>query len=973
MKRQLAVQLLIFLTCSLLINFSSFAASTGKIVGTVKDAKTGDALPGANIFIEGTSLGAASDVNGNYFIPRVPAGTFALVARYIGYQDERITDVRVEANRSFKLDFKLKTTIVEGETVTITAQAEGQLAAINQQLTSREIVNVISEAKIQELPDVNAAEAIGRLPGVSLIRNKGEASEVVVRGLSNGNVAINIEGQRIPASGNDRGVGLAMISTEMLGGVEIIKANMPDNDADATGSTINMKLRTAPKDFQTKLYVQQGYNSQEESFRMREGSFTISNRFWGGKAGILASGSIDLKNRGTDALSASYDSPDDYIPGKPADIEINRATLTNSLEDRDRYGASVVLDYKLPNGKIVFNSFASRLKRNVANSINGFSLENSMININSTFYEQTQDIFTGGIQAEYELFGTQLDMQIYGSQTKTETPDELQMTSEVSPAFVGKITVDTKNLISPGELSTLDEMPDPDQIKVRTTRYDSGIDNGKETGLKVDWQVPFRLSDNFTGYFKTGGKIRALSRERRRFRNSSTWNSSNQFVQNPNRWLLSNYPEYNWNTFSGVITLDHFMADTSPLEFLDDGLQFYYPLDRDKVKEVIDLCRTPEAKQYPILLGRLTEETNDYDNDELLTAGYVMAGIDFGPRLTFTPGVRYEREEIDYRAYYFVRGDGSRFPKIAQANSFFDTTTTRTNEYWFPMFHLKYKITDWFDVRLARTRTVSRPNYGSYSPRITISGENVSKGNPDLKPELSTNYDAYFSLYNNWVGLFTIGGFYKEIENQIYTETREIKPEDNFPSLSGLITQPVNNRFDGEVYGVEMDLQTTFWYLPGYLSGITLSANFTALKSNTQFEWFYDILEYDPSNPWGPPTVIKIDTLRKGRLTNQPKYLGNIVLGYDLKGFSARLSVNFQDNTLRNFNRTVPELDAFTHSWSRWNLSVRQKVGQHIELLYNFNNISNTPEEDFLPGRFNSLNSLEKFGWETDLGVRYFF
>ena len=74
--------------------------------------------------------------------------------------------------------------IVESETVIVSAQAAGQVAAINQQLSSNTIVNVISEEKIQELPDANAAEAIGRLPGVSIQRSGGEANKITLRGLS---------------------------------------------------------------------------------------------------------------------------------------------------------------------------------------------------------------------------------------------------------------------------------------------------------------------------------------------------------------------------------------------------------------------------------------------------------------------------------------------------------------------------------------------------------------------------------------------------------------------------------------------------------------------------------------------------------------------------------------------------------------------------------------------------------------------
>ena len=73
---------------------------------------------------------------------------------------------------------------IEGEIAIVTAQAFGQRAAINQQLASNSVVNIVSAEKIEELPDATAAEAIGRLPGVSLKRSSGEANKVVIRGLS---------------------------------------------------------------------------------------------------------------------------------------------------------------------------------------------------------------------------------------------------------------------------------------------------------------------------------------------------------------------------------------------------------------------------------------------------------------------------------------------------------------------------------------------------------------------------------------------------------------------------------------------------------------------------------------------------------------------------------------------------------------------------------------------------------------------
>ena len=73
-------------------------AQTGKIVGTVTDVKTGAPLIGANVIIEGTSLGTATDINGNILILNVDPGTYCIRTTYIGYQNQRLENIRLSAN-----------------------------------------------------------------------------------------------------------------------------------------------------------------------------------------------------------------------------------------------------------------------------------------------------------------------------------------------------------------------------------------------------------------------------------------------------------------------------------------------------------------------------------------------------------------------------------------------------------------------------------------------------------------------------------------------------------------------------------------------------------------------------------------------------------------------------------------------------------------------------------------------------------
>ena len=200
---------------------SLYAQPVGRIEGKVTDNQVGEPLPSANVILQGTNYGAATDIKGHYFIAGVPVGDYQLTVRYIGYA-EKTVPVSIRADRTTVQDIALEYKTVEGEEVTVTAQAQGQIGAINQQLRSNTIANVVAKDRIQEMPDVNAAESIGRLPGVSINRSGGEATKISIRGLSPKHNTVTVNGVRLPATGgDDRSVDLSLISSNVLDGIEL--------------------------------------------------------------------------------------------------------------------------------------------------------------------------------------------------------------------------------------------------------------------------------------------------------------------------------------------------------------------------------------------------------------------------------------------------------------------------------------------------------------------------------------------------------------------------------------------------------------------------------------------------------------------------------------------------------------------------------------------------------------------------------
>lgn len=221
------------------------AAAPSSVEGYVRDAQTNEPLIGTNVILMGTSLGAATDINGKYTIRNIPEGTYTIRATYIGYKFSQFK-IEIKGGQHISQDFKLEPESIEGQAVVVTGQASGQLGAINQQLTSDQIVNAVSAARIQELPDANAAESIGRLPGISVLRSGGEANEVVIRGLAPKFNRILINGVELTSSNPDNAsIDLSMISSNMLEGMEVKKTVTPDMNADVIGGTVNLELREA--------------------------------------------------------------------------------------------------------------------------------------------------------------------------------------------------------------------------------------------------------------------------------------------------------------------------------------------------------------------------------------------------------------------------------------------------------------------------------------------------------------------------------------------------------------------------------------------------------------------------------------------------------------------------------------------------------------------------------------------------------
>lgn len=179
----------------------TFAQSTGKIKGKVLDAQTGEGIPFANVFIENTTIGAASDVDGNYVILNVPPDVYTVTASYIGYQKVTRTNVRVNVGFTTSIDFSLPSGTVEMDAVVVQGDRN---PLIRQDLTNPTVA--INSETLDILPVDNIADVVKLQAGVV----QGDDGALHMRGGRDNEVAYQINGLSIndPYS-NTRSVGVA--------------------------------------------------------------------------------------------------------------------------------------------------------------------------------------------------------------------------------------------------------------------------------------------------------------------------------------------------------------------------------------------------------------------------------------------------------------------------------------------------------------------------------------------------------------------------------------------------------------------------------------------------------------------------------------------------------------------------------------------------------------------------------------------
>ena len=774
----------------------------GSVAGTVKDT-AGAVLQGAQIVLQPTSVTVTSDTRGAYLIPNLKPGSYTVTISYIGFTAQT-SPVTVIAGQATLLDATL-TVSSTSQQVEVTADLEGDAAAINEQRVSDNILDVQTDTQIQSLPNANIADALGRMPGVTLQRNEGEGQYVQIRGTEPRLSNTTIDGVIVPGPDPEvRQVDLDTIPADLVGSVAINKTLSANQDGDAIGGSVDLRIKQATSDKPT-LTVEgiDGYTPIDNGRKAFQIDSSAGFRFGpssaqGKRFGLMLGYSYDYNGRGIDDVEPvpDFDGPNNAFT-------YDNLYVQQYLYDRTRYGMAGSLDYKLNESSDLyvhglfsnFRDYGQKYAYQLAVEDNP-KYKTSIRRPNL----QVADLAIGGNQVFNHSF---LRYQVAIAHSRfggaAGNPG-----AEFKVGKHSSIGDDCEYAAGPSRYRPQyscdvagNSIFDPSQYFLDTV----DLTFGQATQLNLQGSASMGINYHLGSHFSTiefGGQFRNEHKGQDAY--SPEYDSNNGTA-------MSNY--------LGTFTNNHFYGGSYRLGPVTNFASI-----------TSDLASNPGNFTLDEGTTHLQSDAANYNLQERVSAGYIMNTIQFG-RFHLQTGLRIEATNTSNTGYLVVNdSDGNYVSTTPQYGS-----GSYVNP--LPSVQLRYKIDADSDLRAVYGRGISRPDPYQLVPYITEDQSTdpftINVGNTALVAEHANDYDVLYERYMPSFGMIEAGYFYKQITKPIFL-TDAFVPATGSPLSQAYAGDHLLQEVNGDhawVQGVELAYQQHLTFLPGVLRGARINANFT--------------------------------------------------------------------------------------------------------------------------------------------------
>ncbi len=811
--------------------------------------------------------------------------------------------------------------------VTASPIRDSQAASIIQKRNADNIIDVIAADTIGRFPDQNAADALGRLPGLAIQRDQGQARYINFRGMPERWTTVAFDGIEVLGAEGGRVPRFDSIPTVIVGSIEAIKTLTPSLSAEAVAGTININT----------------FNP-----------FSIEGFGFNGEAGY---GTNDLGDGPQRQLAGRVSWSNDRF-GVMGAVSHYR---NNQITDNREYGYEEVGGVMLPTD-FDFRTYSLERETNAANLHVEFRPDDASRVFISTLYSEfidreTRDQFifvVGGQRGRGPVTGTVVASQIrrllqdgrYNNSTWTTTGGyDFQLADWLVEARVNYTETESSTIL-PIPFSVLAvpnvslptvvyDRSDPrfvDITLLRTSFTPAPVIGSPLTAIPQSGPAAANLAILFGDVLET--EAWKLQFDASRDMRIGGQEATVQFgVQYDTRSAAGGNPGSDLGSllrpFPASVNIDDFQTDRLWTSNFPRGFDVFL-YDNEGIRkawaDAVGGFNLNIAPDQAIAI------------DEDILAAYAQATVRWG-RSTLVAGARVEHSDYT-TAGFAVTAAGPEPLSISQ-------TDTRI----FPSVNYSFDLNDQVKLRAGLTTGISRPDYRELRASAVVDASNdvVIGGNPRLLAEEAWGLDAAVEWYPNEGGILAFSVFSRWVDNVIFDASTTLTDDRFGPGTTGFDYITVDNGSDGRLTGLELNYQQQWTFLPGPLDGFGFQGNITLIDSE-----------------------FKAPDGRVLPLPGTSDLIYNASIYYENYGLSLRLNYSWRDDWLSSIETDI-EADNYWGAYERLDFSARYQVNDFSTLYFDANNLT-----DELGVRYQNRDrslptEVEGFGRRFMAGVRVSF
>jgi TonB-dependent receptor len=784
----------------------------GSISGKVVDQKTGETIIGANVIIEGTIIGAATDLNGNFRIENLSPGTYNIQVSFISYEPVIIEGVLVEATKNARLNVVLveREMNIEGVQVTARRVTHTEMSLITSIRTSNLVVSGISAQQISRSQDSDAAAVIKRIPGVTLVDNR----FIMVRGLSERYNASMLHETYAPSMETDvRSFSFDIIPSNLVDRIMIYKSPSADLPGDFAGGVIRVYTKSIPDENGLQVSYSGGYDP-EASFR-----------------------EFQSQNNGKWHWLGFNDNTHSLPDGFPENLR----AIANNQQAINQAGQALSNNW-------VPESSTSNLNHSLHIS-GGYSFNLGRVkigNISAVSYNNSRSVDNVD-RADFNAYDLEMERKSFIYSFNDEKNAQNIRTSLMHnwSAQLGKgHTIELKNQFY--------QLSNSEYVLRTGPHYDfnfnasnhsfqqiyRGLYSGQLTGSHEFLEG--KTTMNWTAGY--GYSFREEP-DYRRYRSDLDTITGHTTLYVPfgaaaAYFLGRFYSEMEENNLTASLNLTHrlsfdrfpgFVPEFSAGFFYEDKDRFFnsrnlgyvrantMQFDQNLLDSSIDYLFQPENinTSTGIKIDEQTNPSDSYTAFNTLKAGYAMLTLPLSQKIKLISGLRVENNRQSMHSF-------------SLSNQPIDVIYPVTS--WLPSANLTYNFNSKMLVRAAYGKTLNRPEFRELAPFgfYDFSFNLVKKGNEYLQTAYIHNADVRWEYYPSAGESISFGMFYKYFINPI-----ESKFIDGGGS-GGIKTFSYENAESAISQGVETEIRKSLEGFTGipFIDDLSILFNAAVIKSN---------------------------------------------------------------------------------------------------------------------------------------------